>query len=230
MTRLVAAVCRCGATDEPFDAEAVLDRYCASYPSDATTRFERKDHAPGPARRHHRNGRPGAAVPRRHPGRAADRLSRDHGAPESKYNQHDVPIHYLVRDRTSVCHAAPAPSSECLDSALLRHERLHKLPRDRRADRHCPLPDLRVRPPRPLTRRARISSYVHQVRISRLERPERSRRNVSRDVPERDTTRGQQAARVHDQDGRVGVRPKAHHVDRGRDRLARPTVDCRRRP
>ena len=99
-SRLVAAVCRRGATDGPFDAKAVLDRYCAGNPSDATTRFERKDHAPGPARRHQRNGRPGAAVPRRHPGRAADRLSRDHGAPESKYNEHDVPLDYLVRHWT----------------------------------------------------------------------------------------------------------------------------------
>jgi hypothetical protein len=53
--------------------------------SDATTRFERPKPAPGPARRHSQN-----------PGRAADRSSRDDGAPESTSK-----INMMTRSATS---------------------------------------------------------------------------------------------------------------------------------
>ena len=150
MTRLVARF-RAHDASGRLTRSAVRARYCVGYPSDATTRFERTDfNAPGPARRHQKmvvRVQSAQTTPRP---RSRSPIPRSRRA-RKQYNEHDVPIHHLVRHRASVRHAAAAPSSECLDSSLLRHERLHKLPRDRRADRHCPLPDLRVRPPRPLS-------------------------------------------------------------------------------
>ena len=75
------------------------------------------------------NGRSKAEVPRRQPRpRSRSPIPRSWRA-RKQYNEHDVPNHYLVRHWTSVRHAAPAPSSECLDASLLRHQWLHKLPR-----------------------------------------------------------------------------------------------------
>ena len=68
------------------------------------------------------------------PGRAADRSYRDRRrARKQQRTNHDVPFHPIVRDRTCVGHAPTAPPSRGGLPALLRHQRLHELPRARPA-------------------------------------------------------------------------------------------------
>jgi hypothetical protein len=110
---------------------------------------------PDPGAQTSNNRRPGSRVPaERNPGRAADRSSRDHGAPEStQKHHHDVPIRHFVRHRTSfrdAAHASPQPCSDRIEPPLLRHQRLSQLPRCRHRHRAGHLPHLRLRPPGPL--------------------------------------------------------------------------------
>ena len=114
---------------------------------------------PDPGAQTSNNRRPGSRVPaERNPGRAADRSSRDDGAPESTQNTpHDVPIRHVVRHRTSfryAAHASPQPCCQRIQPHLLRHQRLSQLPRCRPRHRAGDLPYLRLRPPRPLSRPA----------------------------------------------------------------------------
>ena len=105
-------------TSEPRTFGRLTDRvpgeYCDGNQSDATTRFERPNHAPGPARRHSTIVVQGSTVPQNETRpRSRSLIPRSRRARKHKNNNHDDPIRHSVRHRTSLrrCGACAAATT-----------------------------------------------------------------------------------------------------------------------
>ena len=141
-----------------------LGPYCGGNPSAATIRLERPTLAPvrraGP---YHRS-------------RSRSPITRSRRARKHKQPHHDVPFHHIVRRRAFHRHAPLAPSRQRCHAALLQHQRLHQLPRDRHQGRPGPLSRLRARAPNALTAAGGAARLSLRAARSRRAQSARTRR------------------------------------------------------